>query len=552
MKDSAANAALAAARDNAHGRRPDAPGAAVDRAEGLSESGRRLLAQVTRNIQTHRLDDAAQLLESVAALAPAHPEVLRLRALIEHRNGRFREAVALLQRAIEQRPNDALAWNNLGSALAELGELDQGIAAFARCAELSPQRAAPWFNLGRALDMRGRVDEAHAAMTKALERDPGHVSARVGLARVLQFMGRIDEAEAEYRRVLSAHPESAVAWYGLSTLRTARLTADDVAAIQRVYSRTDLTPDERISIGFALSKALEDQHRYSEAFAVLTAANSAKRSQVRWDARTFSQYLESVADAFANAPETAAPADLGHDVVFVFGLPRSGSTLVEQILAAHPQVTGANELEDLRYVIEDESRRRRMSFPEWVRSTRPDDWKRLGEDYLARTAPLRRDRPILVDKGLSNWRFVGALRAMLPGARLINCRRDPVENCLACFRQLFAAEMSFTYDLAELASFWRDYDRLLRTWHERYPGVLRDAVHERLTADPETEIRALLEFCGLPFDAACLRFHEVKRNVRTASAAQVREPIRSDTSRAGLYGALLDPLRVMLASGAAQ
>ncbi|HJT96769.1 MAG TPA: sulfotransferase, partial [Rhodanobacteraceae bacterium] len=503
--------------DSATAARTPAP--AFDRAEGLSESGRRLVAQVTDAIKRQRPDAADNVLPALVALAPNHPEVLRLRAVLAHMRRDYAGSAALLKRALDERPADALTWNNYGSALAELGDLPAATIAFRRCAELAPERAAPWFNLGRALDMQGRVEEAHEALTHALARDPRHVSARVTLARVLQFMGRIPEAEREYRQALAAHPESALAWYGLSTLRTARLGAEDVAAIERVYARADLKADERIGAGFALSKALEDQGRYSEAFAVLTAANSAKRRQLQWDAPAFSAYVDLIDAAFARPPRTAAPPDQGNEAILVFGLPRSGSTLVEQILAAHPSVAGANELEDLNETIEAESKRRRAQFPHWVAQATPEDWARLGREYLERTRRFRADKPVFVDKGLSNWRYVGALRAMLPGAKLINCRRDPVENCLACFRQSFAKELGFTYDLAELASFWRDYDRMLRAWHRRFPGAIRDLVHERLVAEPEAEIRALLDFCGLEFDAACLRFHEVERNVRTASAA---------------------------------
>jgi len=523
--------------------------AGFDRAAGLADSGKRLLKDIAEAIRRQRTADAELLMQPLAALAPNHPEVLRLRALLAQMRGRLDEAAGLLKRGLEERPDDALAWNNLGGVLADQGKLDEAIAAFGRSAALAPERAAPLFNLGRALDMHGRVEEAHAALVAALERDPAHQSARVTLARVLQFMGRIGEAEAEYRRVVDAHPESALAWYGLSTLRTARFSANDVAAIERIYARQDLKSGERIGAGFALAKALEDQERYTEAFAVLTAANSTKRRRLQWDARGFSQYVDIVASAFSR-PLPAAPAELGREVIFVFGMPRSGSTLVEQILAAHPDVAGGNELEDLNLVIEDESKRRGKAFPDWVREMRSEDWQRLGNDYVDRTARFRGDKPIVVDKGLANWRYVGALRAMLPAARLINARRDPLENCLACFRQSFATELGFTYDLAELASFWRDYDRTMRTWHQRFPNQIHDLVHESLVADPETEIRRLLDFCGLPFDEACLRFHEVKRNVRTASAAQVREPLRADTARAGRYGALLDPLRAMLrASG---
>jgi hypothetical protein len=284
---------------------------------------------------------------------------------------------------------------------------------------------------------------------------------------------------------------------------------------------------------------------------VLTAANATKRRTVAWDARVFSESTRRIEAMFARPAATSSPPELGREVIFVFGLPRSGSTLVEQILAAHPSVAGANELDDLNLVIEGESRRRGGPFPMWVPQMAPADWERLGREYLARTAQWRRERPIFTDKGLTNWAYLGALRAMLPGARFVNTRRVPVENCLACFRQAFARELGFTYDLAEMAAFWRDYDRLMRTWRQRYPGAVHDVVHERLVAEPETEIRALLDACGLEFDAACLRFHEIERHVRTASAAQVRQPLRADTARAARYGTLLDPLRAMLAGAPA-
>lgn len=521
-----------------------------DRAEGLSQSGRQVLNQVAAAIRERNADAADKYLDAVAALAPSHPEVLRLRALVAQMRGRFAEAAVHLRRALEQRPYDALPWNNLGSALAETGDLDGAIAAFRKCIELAPRRAAPWFNLGRALDIQGRVDEAHDAFTHALALDPAHTGARVMLARVLQFMGRIDEAEAGFRAVLADEPDSPLAWFGLSTVRTTRFTPDDTRAIERVYGRTDLTPDQRIGVGFALAKALEDEGRYTEAFAVLTAANATKRRTQTWDARLFAQYCSDIAGAFARTA-TAPASERGREVIFIFGLPRSGSTVVEQILAAHPDVSGANELEDLGEILAEESKRRGMPYPHWVPQATPADWERLGNTYLERTAKWRNERPVFTDKGLSNWTYAGAIRAMLPGAHMVGTRRDSVENCLACFRQHFQRELAFTYDLAEMAAFSRDHDRLMRFWHERYPGAIHDVVHEALIAEPESGIRALLDACGLPFDEACLRFHEVERHVRTASAAQVRQPLRADTARAERYGAVLDPLRTMLAQAPA-
>jgi tetratricopeptide (TPR) repeat protein len=266
----------------------DAGAPRMDRAEGLSDSGRRLLQQAAESIRLKKPDAADAHLASVSALAPVHPEVLRLRALVAQMRGRHDEAASLLRRVVEARPYDALPWNNLGTSLAESGDMNGAIAAFRRAADLAPQRAAPWFNLGRALDAAGRLDEAHFALTNALARDPAHVSARATLARVLQFMGLIDEAEAEFRRVVAADPNAALGWYGLSTIRTARFSEEELATIERVYARDNLVPDERIGVGFALAKALEDQGRYSEAFAVLNSANATKRRTLQWYARVFS------------------------------------------------------------------------------------------------------------------------------------------------------------------------------------------------------------------------------------------------------------------------
>ena len=243
--------------------------------------------------------------------------------------------------------------------------------------------------------------------------------------------------------------------------------------------------NDRVVLGFALAKALEDQGRYSEAFTVLSAANSIKRRHVQWDAHAVQRAHRRHHEAFARPPASASPPELGREVIFIVSLPRSGSTLTEQILASHPDVEGASELPDLGNVLEEESRRTGLEFPDWVPRATPEDWRRLGEAYLARTARFRRERGRFTDKALSNWRLIGAAMAMLPGARFVNCRRDPVETCLACFRKVFTNGQAFTYDLSDLAAYWRDYDRMMRFWNARYPHAVRDQVYEKLLADPE-------------------------------------------------------------------
>jgi len=216
---------------------------------------------------------------------------------------------------------------------------------------------------------------------------------------------------------------------------------------------------------------------------------------------------------------------------------------------------GKDEIADLRkrigIVLQEESEARHSDYPQWVGAATAADWERLGRRYLERTARWQ-TRARFTDKGLSNWQTLGAIFAMLPGAKVVHSRRDPVETCWSCFKQLFPVGQPFTYDIAELATFHADYDRMMRFWHERYPGRIHDFIYEDLLADPDTRVRALLDYSGLSFEEGCLNFHQSTRAVRTPSAAQVRQPLRGDTARAPRYGELLDPLRAALRRAEAQ
>ncbi len=356
-------------------------------------------------------------------------------------------------------------------------------------------------------------------------------------------IGRIDEGAAGYRRILAKNPQLIRAWGGLTNIKTTRLTAAETALLERLYAAPGLAAAERARLGFSLGKTLEDEGRYAQAYEVFCTANATRRFELEWNAAQFSTGIDAIMAAFDRAPAHSADPALGKEIIFIVSMPRAGSTLTEHILAAHPEVEGGDELADLGTIIEAESKRRGRAFPDWVAQANAADWKRLGREYLERTARLRKDYPYSTDKGLVNWVFVGAAHAMLPGARFVNCRRDPVETCWSCFKQYFERGQAYTYDFGELGAQWRDYDRLMRFWHARYPHRVYESVYENLLADPDTEIRRLLDFCGLPFADACLRFDETRRVVRTVSAGQVRQPLRRDTARTAAYGELLTPLR---------
>jgi tetratricopeptide (TPR) repeat protein len=519
---------------------------AQGRLAGLSAEAVRLLECAGQFLDRRDRVAAETALAGARALAPEHPEVLRLSAVALVLGGRAADAVAALRRALSARPDDPLLHNNLGSALAAAGDAENAIDAFRRACELAPTLSAAWYNLGKTLKLRGESAAAHEALERALELAPRHVGARIVYADNLKALGRIDDAASAYRQALAIDPGAAHAWWGLANLKTVRFGATDVEALERLFTKGDPSRTDRPAIGFALAKALEDQDRYADAFAVLHQANALRRAEQPWDAAAFGREVDAILAAFAEPPQ-AQSAERGSEIIFIVSLPRSGSTLVEQILAAHPEVEGAGELTDLPAVIGEESRRRGVAFPGWVRDATPDDWRRLGERYLERTQRWRSSRGRSTDKSLLNVPYIGAAAAMLPGARFVRCRREPLETALSCYRQWFNQSQAFSYSLDDIVAYMRDHERLMSFWSRRLPGACHTVVHERLLAEPEATIRELLEFCGLPFDARCLEFHRSERSVRTASAAQVRQPLRPDTARADRYGALLDPLREALA-----
>jgi tetratricopeptide (TPR) repeat protein len=517
------------------------------RLDGLAPRTAALLADVARFIDRQDIDGAERTLLGVLALAPSHPETLRLHGLVLHRRGRHAEAAEAYQRALASHPDDPALLGQLGELTADRGDLEGALTLLRRATALAPDDAAAWLRLGLQADRQGFHDEALGAGKRIVALEPKNWVGHLLIARNLHALGDIDGAAEQYRRMIAlGDPRAYQAWFSLVDMKTTALAAKEVAVLERLVRDPRLGDDARAPLDFAFGKVCEDAGRYADAFAAFTRANAIVRRGIAWNAAAFSREIDAIRRVFA-APTARTPAPIGGEVIFVVGLPRSSTTLFEQILAAHPDVEGASELPDLPQVIAQESQRRGKPFPAWAAEATPADWERLGRSYLARTARWRAARPRFTDKLPNNWPLIGAALAMLPHAKIIDCRRDPVETCWSCYKQLFAPGLAnYAYDLGELASYWRDYDRLCRFWAEHQPASVRAQSYEALLADPDKTIRGLLEFCDLSFDARCLEFHTARRSVRTASAAQVRQPLRRGTERAPLYGERLAALRAAL------
>lgn len=510
----------------------------------LSPVAARLLLRARSEFQAGQLGAAERSLTSLLSLAPDNAEAACLAGLVAQVRGDHARSVGHFRKALAAWPNDPAVRIGLGIALYEQGEADEAIAQLRHACELAPASAPTWYNLGEVLRRQVRMEEALVALQQALTFDPAHTLARLTLAHVQVSRGQPEAAIQEFREVLRREPGNAKAWFGLSNLNTMRFTADDAERIRLALERDGQPGEAGILLGFALGKALEDQGDYAGAFAAFQWANAGQRKSVKWDGAREHERVEATRHVFAGALPAPLDPGLGHELIQIASIPRSGSTLVEQILASHPQVEGAGEIEDMPQVVDAESRRRGSAFPSWIPDASPQDWHRLGQEYITRTARWRECKPRFTDKSLVNWYLVGATLAMLPAARIVVVRRDPVETCLACYRQWFSMNSGFAYDLREMADYCIDFMRLTRFWLEKYPDRVFNLEYKTLVAEPESTIRRLLDFCGLPFDAACLDFHKTSRTVLSApSAMQVRQPMRRDTARADRYGDLLDLLR---------
>jgi tetratricopeptide (TPR) repeat protein len=499
--------------------------------------------QTMRALERNDSSRALSELDRVAGEISGHAELLRLRGLALVQSGDFGAALETYLNATELAPDDALIACQLGAVLAQNGDMPGAEESFRRAIDLDPGLPDAWYNLGHALDARADTSGACLAFDRVLALKPSHVAARVQRAEMLKMLGRLDLAERDLRSVLANDPESVSAWVGLANLKTFSPDASELDQLVALHESGRVPSARRIDFTFALASLLEAGGRHAEAYPLFVTANDAKRKSVRWNATAVSHLVDAILERFSALPAIPAHDPRGGEAIFLVGMPRSGSTLVEQILSAHPQVQGGGERNEIVQILQDESRRRGKRFPDWVVDAGDADWERLGDEYLSRCAAWRDGRPRFTNKTLANWQTLGAIRRMLPGARVVHCLRDPLETLWSCYKHHFGEAQFFTYDMDELVAFWRDERRAMAAWTRAWPEWIHAFIHEDLLDDPERRVRELLAHCALVFHPACLSFHQNTRDVRTSSASQVRQPLRRDLAVAQRYGSLLDHLR---------
>jgi tetratricopeptide (TPR) repeat protein len=468
---------------------------------------------------TRRFDEAAEVYRELVRSEPdSVPALLNLGKVL-NALGAYEEAVAVLQRATALAPGDAKVLDQLSAALHGLGEAkgamsrhDEAATQFERAIALAPNFALAHFNRGTALTYLGRKTEAAEAFARAAQLEPANPAFR----RALLGVERVSSGN-EHLKVLEALMAGA----------------------------TKLDPAEQVATHFALAKAYDETGDYSLAFDALQRANAAKRSSSRYDIERDLARFRAIAAEFT-AGFLATHTDAGvpsHLPVFIIGMPRSGTTLIEQILASHPTVFGAGEQSILPDLIN--AGRAGRDFPADVSTLGGDEWREFGELYVERLGAIAPQAARITDKLPLNFQLVGLIRMALPHARIVHVTRDPMDTCFSCYSILFDDDLDFTCDLTDLGRYYRGYRDLMDHWRSVLPrGAMLEIRYESLVVNLESEARRLIEYCGLNWDARCLAFHETTRPVETASALQVRQPMYSTSvGRAVHYAPWLEPLR---------
>lgn len=485
---------------------------------------------------------------------PTDVAAIRMMAELAARIGRMADSENLLRRALELAPGFTAARANLATVLHKQQRSAEAIE------QLEAIEREGAFNLGHAslkaaaLGRIGGHDEALRLYRILLEHRPDEPKLWMSYGHILKTVGEQSESVAAYRRAIAIRPTLGEVWWSLANLKTVRFDDDDVSAMEAALESLDLSEEDRFHLEFALGKAHEDRDEAEAAFAHYAEGNRLRRALIDYDPAEIERHVER-STALLTPEFFAARAGQGsaaRDPIFIVGLPRAGSTLVEQILASHHQIEGTTELPDIPLMVRRLGGRRTSGeaslYPECLAELDADQLRALGEEYLERAQVQRvTDRPLFIDKLPNNWAHLGFIHLILPNARIIDARRHPLACGFSNFKQHFARGQGFTYDLTELGAYYASYVRLMRHFDAVLPGQVHRLVHEQLVDDPETEVRRLLDFLGLPFDPACLAFHENRRAVRTPSADQVRRPItREGLEQYRKFEPWLEPLRSAL------
>ncbi len=561
-------------------RRQKSLGRKINRGKGSMDlATMKTLQESVDSHQAGRLEEAELGYQKILRVNPNHADANHFLGLIAHHFERFETAVELISLAIKTKPRIAAFHFNLGlalqqqelwgkaskafrqaqkinpghsEALANLGQvlhktenLDEAITSLHQSLAIRPDNIIALNNLGLVLQDKRQLVDAIEAFRKAINIDPDFYEAHNNLGNVLEEQGHMEQAHASFRRAIKIKPDFVEAYRHLVTSQKNTEFGPEMEMMEALLEKPHLSELEKMHLNFGLAKAYEDLKGYEKSFEFVLEGNRLKRLSYKYNTQLNETYFNQLKEMF-NSDFFDHRKEWGcrdETPIFIVGMPRSGTSLVEQILASHPLVAGAGELMDLATICHRHDKVKSTVFPVSLLGQNMKEFSSMGADYVERLRAHSSSARHVTDKLPGNFSLIGMIKTILPGARVIHCRRNPVDNCLSIFKNYFLHEHPYAYEMKELGSYYNLYRDLMDYWHAVLPGFVHNVNYENLVSDPEKQISNLLDACRLPFDEACLTFYKTERPVRTVSVVQVRQPMYTDSVQAWKhYETQLQPL----------
>ena len=507
-----------------------------------------LLYKGVRHLHASRYRKAEDAFKKVLIEDENNIDALRFMGILAFKSGNHDIAEAMLTKALKLDPTYSLVWANLAQVFSVTGQLDKAKKSFKNILNMEPKNGLIWAEYGTVLTKLANYKEGKDAYLKALEFKPNSPRVHLSLGHVYKTMGEIDNSIDSYKNTIIQNNLSGEAYWSLANLKTYSFSKNEIKDMEETL-KGDMSDIERSQMHFALGKAYEVKKDFDKSFTNYYEGNKVKKGLIKYSSDDTSDNTKRILEFFnqENIQNLAKSSTSDRDPIFVLGMPRSGSTLVDQIISSHSKVDGTQELPNIIKIAAELNTNNQNNYPEVLRELDDSKLSKLGKDYISETAWARNSAPFFVDKMPNNFIHIGLIKTILPNAKIIDTRRDPMDTCFSCFKQFFARGQLFTYSLEDLGNYYTDYIRAMDHWHNIYGKDIFTVHYDNVINKTEDTIRELIDYCNLPFEQECLEFYKSSRPVKTPSAEQVRQPIyKSGLNYWKNYEEHLSPLKKII------
>ena len=485
-----------------------------------------LLYKGIRHLHASRYRKAEDAFKKVLQEDKNNIDALRFMGILAFKSGNHDIAEAMFTRALKLDPTYSLVWANLGQVFSVTGQLDKAKKSFKNILNMEPNNALIWAEYGTVLTKLAKYKEGRDAYLKALEFKPDSPRVHLSLGHVFKTMGEIDNSIDAYRKTIIKNNLSGEAYWSLANLKTYSFSENEIKDMEKTLEG-DMSDIERSQMYFALGKAYEAKKDFDNSFKNYYKGNKVKKNLIKYSSDDTTQNTKRILKFFnkENIVSLSKSSISDKDPIFVLGMPRSGSTLIDQIISSHSKVDGTQELPNIIKIAAELNTIKQDSYPEVLKKLDDLQLTKFGKDYISETKWARGVAPFFIDKMPNNFIHIGLIKTILPNAKIIDTRRDPMDTCFSCFKQFFARGQLFTYSLEDLGNYYSDYIRAMNHWHSVYGKDIFTVHYDNVINETEETIRELIDYCDLSFEKECLEFYKSSRPVKTPSAEQVRQPI---------------------------